>query len=153
MSVFPVPGGPKRRIPVTFQPHQHPGERRKGGERKRTLDVLNAELFDEPRREDTTGESATENGRELGVQASDAHVLELEVGSEDGVWWSPARRGSVSLSGEARGGVKGEGEREEYTLLGARFDLDSASRILDKVDLTLRRQDAHPPSSSTASSL
>jgi len=55
----------------------------------RTLDMLNTKLLDETRREDPRSERSSEDGRELGIQSSDSHVLELEVGLEDSVWRSP----------------------------------------------------------------
>lgn len=66
------------------------GQEREGS--RRTLDVLNAKLLDEPRREDSRGEGATKDGRELVVEPADAHVLEPEVGLKNRVrrWPGPS---------------------------------------------------------------
>lgn len=47
--------------------------------------MLDAKLLDEAGWEDARRERATEDGRELRVESSDAHVLELKVGREDRV--------------------------------------------------------------------
>jgi hypothetical protein len=110
--------------------------------------VLDAKLLDEARREDTGGERATENGRELGIETSDSHVLELEVGGEDGVWWSPAkerhRNSNISSS------VSFLATQLSYSLLGTRLDLDRACWILHKVDLRLSCKNAHPSRASSS---
>ncbi len=49
------------------------------------LHVHDTELLDKPRGEDARGEGTAEDGGELGIEASDAHILELEVGANDGV--------------------------------------------------------------------
>lgn len=48
-----------------------------------TFRVGDSKLFDQAWREDSTGESSSENCLELGVQTTDTHVLELEVGGDD----------------------------------------------------------------------
>ena len=58
-------------------------------EQEDTADVLDTELLDEARREHATGKCATEDVAELGIQAADAHVLELEVGCKDSICWCP----------------------------------------------------------------
>jgi hypothetical protein len=57
-----------------------------------TLDVLDTKLLDEAGREHTRGESTTEDVAKLRVEATDAHVLELEVRGQNGVWCSPVAR-------------------------------------------------------------
>jgi len=51
--------------------------------------MLNTKLLDQPRREDPRRERSSEDGRELRIQSSDSHVLELEVGLKDGVGRGP----------------------------------------------------------------
>lgn len=85
--------------------------------------VLDAELLDEPGREHATGERATEDVAELGVEAADAHVLELEVWRDDGV------RGR---------------------LLGAALELDETAFGLEERDVGLVHEETELASAVTA---
>lgn len=49
------------------------------------------QLFHKTRRKNSTGECTSENRREFGIETTDTHVLELEVGCNDG-----RRRGPVT---------------------------------------------------------
>lgn len=60
--------------------------------------MLDSQLFDETRREDTRGESPSKDGRELGVESSDSHILKLEVRSEDRVGRRSSRVSRVSCA-------------------------------------------------------
>lgn len=51
-----------------------------------TFYVLNTQFFDESRWEDARCESTTEDRAELGVQTTDTHILEFEVGCQNSVW-------------------------------------------------------------------
>ena len=51
----------------------------------RTFDVLDAEFFDEPRREHARRKRTTENGAKLVIETTNTHILKLEVGRNDGV--------------------------------------------------------------------
>jgi hypothetical protein len=92
IKVFPVPGGPKSRIPK----HEHSSH-----PVRLTLYVLDTELLDQAWREDSTSECSSENGREFSVETSNTHILEFEVGGQDGVgrrtldqlltWWGTYR--------------------------------------------------------------
>lgn len=105
--------------------------------------MLDTELLDETGREDTGSESATEDGRELGVKSSDTHVFELEVGSENGIGRGPeSKRAGQPQRKKGRGRVD--------ALLRARLDLDGALRVLDEVDLGLPSDDAGPSLSRSA---
>jgi hypothetical protein len=48
-----------------------------------TLRVGDPKLFDESRRENSTGESSTEDRLEFSVETTDTHILKLEVGRND----------------------------------------------------------------------
>jgi hypothetical protein len=76
IKVFPVPGGPKSRIPR----HEHSSH-----SVRLTLHVLDTELLDQTWREDSTSECSSENGREFGIKTSDTHILEFEVRGQDGI--------------------------------------------------------------------
>jgi hypothetical protein len=76
IKVFPVPGGPKSRIPEhEYLPQPN----------RLTFDVLDTELLDQTWREDSTSEGSSENSREFSVKTSDTHILEFEVGGQDGI--------------------------------------------------------------------
>lgn len=51
----------------------------------RTFNVLNAQPLHKPRREHSTCESSSEDGSELRIEATDAHVLKLETWRENGI--------------------------------------------------------------------
>ena len=68
------------------------------GDGRRTLDVLDTELLDEAGREDTRGERSSEDRRELGVESSDTHVLELEIRGQDRIRRSPTSNSSVPVA-------------------------------------------------------
>ena len=53
--------------------------------RQHTLDVLDTELVDETRREDTRCKSTTEDIAEFCVETTNTHVLEFEVGRDDSI--------------------------------------------------------------------
>jgi hypothetical protein len=72
IKVFPVPGGPKSRIPRHMSIGLKPF--------RLTLDVLDTEFLNQTWREDSTSECSSENGREFGVKTSNTHILEFEVG-------------------------------------------------------------------------
>ena len=55
-------------------------------EEQDALDVLDAQLLHERGREDARRKGAAEDGAELVVETANAHVLELEVRLQDGVW-------------------------------------------------------------------
>jgi hypothetical protein len=76
IKVFPVPGGPKSRIPR----HEHSPQ-----PIRLTLDVLDTELLNQTWREDSTSECSSENGREFSIETSNTHILEFEVGGQDGI--------------------------------------------------------------------
>lgn len=47
--------------------------------------MLNAELFHQARRKNSTGKSAAKDGGKLSVETADAHVFEFKVGGENGI--------------------------------------------------------------------
>ena len=60
---------------------------------------MRTELLDDLRREDARGERASEDGRELGVQAADAELLEVPVRVDDRhVRVLPARARTIEQS-------------------------------------------------------
>ena len=113
-----MPGGPKRRIPR----HQHLSQRI-----RLTLDVLDTEFLDQAWREDSTSECSSENGREFSVKTSNTHVLEFEVGGQDGVG------GSTELSAPGNG---------QCLPLGRVLELDVTGRIFDPDDLCALHDDS-----------
>ena len=50
-----------------------------------TFDMLNTEFLDQSWREHTGRKCTTEDGAKFGVQSTNTHVLELEVGSNDSI--------------------------------------------------------------------
>ena len=51
--------------------------------------MLNTKLVDQTGWEHSRSEGTSENSTELGIQTSDSHVLELEVGCENGIRGGP----------------------------------------------------------------
>lgn len=90
-----------------------------------TFYVLDTEFLDESWRKDTGCERTTEDGTELGVETSDAHILELEVRCENRIWCSSvsilrlAHRIKTTMS-------------TEHPLLCTGFNLYRRRRILHK---------------------
>ena len=61
--------------------------------------MLYTQLLNQNWREDTRSESAAEDGRKFGIEATNAHVLELEVRLDDRIGgWPPAGGFKVDAS-------------------------------------------------------
>ena len=60
---------------------------------KRTFDMLDAEFFDESRREHARRKRTTENGAKLLIETTNTHILKLEVWRDDSVRRGPFRTG------------------------------------------------------------
>jgi len=85
IRVLPVPGGPKSRIPIPSVRYEITGTS------PLTLDVLNAQLLHQTWRKNSTCKCSTEDRCKLRIQTTYAHVLELEVGSQDRIGRSSER--------------------------------------------------------------
>lgn len=92
--------------------------------KKYTLYVLNTQFLDETRREDTRSESTTEDGTELGIKTTNAHILKLEIRRNNRIRCSPR----VNNQWRTQTGL----ERQRHSLLRTRLDLDRRRRILNE---------------------
>jgi hypothetical protein len=64
--------------------------------------MLNAQLVNKTSREDSTRKSSSENRSEFAIETTNTHILKLEIGLDDGVWWR-ALRWSLQLDGGISG--------------------------------------------------
>jgi len=83
--------------------------------------MLDTKLFYEGRREYTRCKCTTEDTAEFGVQATNSHILKLEIRGEDRIGSCPSNVVSRLIQISSR----------QNRLFAARFDFDSRVRCLE----------------------